>query len=167
MARVNPRLVYWIAEVHKHPALTPAHRDILTYMAVMKLNFGTGAGYCSVRTLAEERGWHEATVKRALQLARAEEPVLLQRTRRGRRVSDEVKLASEWQLIYPPIPTAHQDDVGIPTAQRANPNVAESRSQQRTGAPPTGIEGSTGIEETTRARDAEAASHAHVEIPLR
>ena len=82
MSKVNPRLVYWIAALHDQAQLTAAHRDVLTYLAVKRLDFETGAGYCSVRLLAESRGCHEATVKRALDIAQKTTPPLLKRTRR-------------------------------------------------------------------------------------
>lgn len=161
MSKINPRLVYWIGAVHKRPDLSASHRDILTYLAVMRLDYGTGKGYCSVRMLAEGRGWHEATVRRALDLAQKGDPPLLARTRRGHRISSEVVVASEWQVVYPPMPTAQGNAVGSsptahpcevgadPTAQSAGPNRAEVETQPRTGAPPTGIEASTGNESST------------------
>ncbi len=142
MSRVNPRLVYWIAALHQQPGLHATQRDLLTYLAVKRLDYGTGSGYCSVRSLAEAKGVHESTVKRALDLA--QQAGLLRRTRRGHRIADGVVAASEWQLIYPPTaqpddvgePTAQPDDVGSkPTAQEGTPNSALEQSQQRTGAP--------------------------------
>jgi hypothetical protein len=161
MSRINPRLFFWLVAVHDHPALSPAHRDILAFMALKKLDYGTGRGYCSIPALAEGRGWHPATVKRALQLARTKEPKLLQQTRRGHRLNDEQTIASEWALIYPPVPVdnsiprVHQNDLGTnPRVQRSHPKGAEVASQGRTPAPPSGIESSSGSEATSELRRA-------------
>ncbi len=173
MARVNPRLIFWIAAVHKHPALSPAHRDILTYLAVMRLNFDTGTGYCSAQSLADGRGWDERTVRRALELARVKEPQLLRRTRRGHRLGDGRSMASEWALIYPPMPvdndisTGHQNPVEpISTGQSPHLNRTLLTSQPDTGARPTGIESPTGIEETSGQRAAHALKTIDPEITI-
>jgi len=166
MARVNPRLVFWIAAVHKHPALSPAHRDILTYLAVMRLNFETGNGYCSVPSLAQARGHSESTVRRALMLARTKEPKLLERTRRGHRLGDGQAIASEWKMLYPPIPdsisTVQQRPVETSRDMSADASTVQKRGLNRSGAAsqpvtrdrPTGIEGTTDIEAATRRRNA-------------
>jgi hypothetical protein len=156
MAHVNPRLIYWIGAVHKHPALSPAHRDILTYLAVMKLDYGTGRGYCSVPTLASGRGWNERTVRRALELGRVKEPQLLNRTRRGHRMGDGRVIASEWALIYPPMPVDNGTSTGharpvdpISTGLSPDLNRTLPTSQPDTRVHPTGIESSTGNESST------------------
>lgn len=71
MSRVNPRLVYWIAGLYDGKELTAQHHRILIYLAVKKLDYGTGTGYCSVRTLATELDVSPTTVKLALKLAHA------------------------------------------------------------------------------------------------
>lgn len=160
MSGVNPRLVYWIKGLYARQELTAAHRDILIYLAVMRLDYGTGSGYCAVQSLAEGTGWHPATVKRALTIARQVDPPLLARTRRGHRISAENVTASEWQVLYPPMPTAQGNDVGNPTAHGGNlgtdptsqspqPNSALVHTQQRTGAPLTGFESPSGDESSS------------------
>jgi hypothetical protein len=160
VSTINPRLVYWIAELYKRKQLTAAHRDILTYLAVTRLDYGTGAGYCSVRTLAEACGCHERTVRRALDAARASQPPLLARTRRGHRLGDGTVTASEWQVIYPPVSTGQPDPVddaspvnNPPSTGHTSPvdggaadlNRTEHASQPDTGALPTGSEASTSL----------------------
>jgi hypothetical protein len=56
VSRINPRLIYWIAALHDEVTMKAAHRDILTYLAVKRLDFGSGAGYCSVDSLAKGAG---------------------------------------------------------------------------------------------------------------
>lgn len=149
MSRVNPRLVYWIAAVHQHPQLTAAHRDVLTYLAVQRLDYATGRGYCSEESLAQGRGCSVATVRRALTIAREVAPKLLERTRRGHRLGNGHSAASEWRLIYPPISTAQGGTVeecstahgstveDISTAQKNDLNRSEGPSQPLTGERPT------------------------------
>jgi hypothetical protein len=140
MTRLNPRLFYWLAALYDHPRLiTSARRDVLLALAVKRLDYGTGAGYCSVRTLAGDTGLSEATVKRALDAARKTEPVLLERTKRGHRLGDGKVIASEWQIIYP-ISTAHGRTLEV------NLNSSHPGSQQRTRDGPTGSEAPTGGE---------------------
>jgi hypothetical protein len=134
MSKVNPRLIHWIVAVHRHPGLNATHRDILTYLAVMKLDYGTGTGYCSLDALANGRDCHPATVKRALDLA--QKAALLKRTRWGHYISPGVAAASEWQVIYPAMPTAQPRDVGAdPTAHQGDVgNEPTAQSSQANSA---------------------------------
>lgn len=149
MSRVNPRLVYWIASLYEYPELTSAHRDLLAYVATKRLDFGSGAGYCSERVVADALGVNESTVRRAFAMAR--KLGLMERTRRGHRLGDGRVISSEWQVIYPPIPTGQGSPVENSTAQESpvDPISTGQRKQSQPGAtdPPTGIEVDTGIEE--------------------
>lgn len=150
MSRINPRLIYWIAAVHRQPELKAAHRDVLIYLAVMRLDYGTGKGYCSMQSLAGGRGWHEHTVRRALELAQKVTPPLLRRTRRGHRLGNGQVVASEWQVLYPPMSTGHGGTVeNGSTVHNSDLNRPESESQPSTGARPTGSESPSGNESSS------------------
>lgn len=121
MSKVNPRLVYWIAAVHQHPKLTANYRDVLVHLAVSRLDYATGTGYCSERSLAAGCGHSVATVRRALSIARTAEPMLIERTRRGHRLGNGESSASEWRLIFPAISTAHQRSVEDDSTAQGRP----------------------------------------------
>jgi len=163
MSRVNPRLVYWLAALYDVPGLTADRRDILVCLATRHLDFGTGAGYCSVATLSTVLGCHEQTVRRALETART--AGLIERTKRGHRLGNGKPIASEWQIIYPPqgvtrdplrsASTVHGSTVeaGVSTVHGGDLNRARGQSQPCSGIPPTGSEASTGSEAGVSAVD--------------
>lgn len=97
-----------------------------------------GAGYASVRTLADDVAVCERTARRATDWAR--ECDYLNRTRRGHRLGDGRVVASEWQLTVP-VEAESQPDPrdGLSESQ---PDNAESQPD------PNGI--STGPESTTK-----------------
>ena len=81
MSRINPRLVYWIADLYDDPDLTAADRDVLTYLGVKRLDFGTpvrAAVSAPQQTLVKGTDWSESTVKRAL--ARGQKKSRIKRT---------------------------------------------------------------------------------------
>lgn len=174
MSKVNPRLVYWIKAVTHHKGVpgedgklipfTDGHRLILISLAADCLDFGTGAGYCSARTLAERSGKARSTVMRALELGR--KAGLIEQTRRGHRITNETKIASEWRIIYPE-PTSGSVDVGSyldpmstyadigseptsesadPTSESGRPNVRIRATQRPATRTPSGNEASSGNE---------------------
>lgn len=110
MSHVNPRLVYWIKAVTSHPDFTDGQKLVLITLATDCLDFSTGAGYCSVKTLRERTGKGRTVVIGALELAR--KAGLIEQTKRGHRLTDNSKIASEWQVIYPPMPTGTRPPVG-------------------------------------------------------
>jgi hypothetical protein len=116
VSKVNPRLVYWIAALYDHKELKAAHHLILIYLAARKLDYSTGAGYCSVPTLAAELGNGAATVRRALDIA--QKVGVLERTSRGYRRGDGTVTASTWQILYPPQPLASEQLTSISTDQK-------------------------------------------------
>lgn len=144
MSRINPRLVYWIADLYDDPDLTAADRDVLTYLGVKRLDFGTGAGYCSIETLVKGTDWSESTVKRAL--ARGQKKSRIKRTRRGNRGGDGTLIASEWQVLYPSS-TGHgrpvEESVGVTGDPSSGFYGSQTGSLQVTPEPPTGFESST------------------------
>ena len=143
MSRINPRLVYWIAGLYDDPDLTAADRDVLTYLGVKRLDFGTGAGYCSIETLVKGTAWSESTVKRAL--ARGQKKSHIERTRRGNRSGDGALVASEWRVLYPSS-TGHgrpvEESVGVTGDLSSGLDGSQTGFLQVTPEPPTG---STGV----------------------
>lgn len=92
----------WLSLVYNHPGRPPtAQRDILTALAVVYLDWGTGTGHASIAMLAEHTGHTQGTVKAALKWARG--TLLLVQTRRGHRIDGKRSVASEWrlQLVHP------------------------------------------------------------------
>lgn len=167
MSRVNPRLFYWLAALLEHKDLTAGHYRVLSYLALKRLDYGSGAGYCSIASLANGLGVGVTVVKDALRLA--QKAGLLEQTRRGHRLNDDASAASEWQILYPPNPTAAQASIGSadlnptaaypavgsnPTAGNPEPNSRKSATQQPPERPPTGSESPTGNESPTDARPA-------------
>jgi hypothetical protein len=159
VSKVNPQLVYWIAALYDDPDLTAADRDVLTYLGVKRLDFGTGAGYCSIETLVKGTDWSESTVKRAL--ARGQEKSHIERTRRGNRSGDGALIASEWQVLYP-ASTGHrrpvEESVGVTGDPSSGFYGSQTGSLQVTPEPPTGFESSTGDDDARAAAAAAVAA---------
>ena len=102
MSKVNPRLVYWIRAVYDCKALSAGDRDTLICLAVKYLDYETGSGFCGTRTLTDSLGKDKRTILRALGAGR--NAGLLEQTHRGHRRGDGSGMASEWQLLWPPVP---------------------------------------------------------------
>lgn len=175
MSNVNPRLTYWVKAVNACPDFTDAHVRILICLAVDCLDYGTGAGYCSEDMLFRRTGKKDRTIRDALKLA--QKVGLIERTRRGHRLGNGGKIASEWQLIYPPM--SPRRDVGststgssmpvgssstgsgvpvedVSTGSRMHLNRQIPASQPAATCRPTGNEGTTGNEAPSTAHAREA-----------
>ena len=119
------RPLEWLATVRDHPK-RPGGRskcfEILTMLA-LRLDWSTGAGFASVRELADDARACERTVKSATGWARTNDLLLL--TRRGHYVSPGRTVASEWRLTMP-VDNPSQGATGR-TLEKANVQVGASQ----------------------------------------
>jgi hypothetical protein len=91
-------LAEWLAHVYEHERRPPARqRDVLTALAVHYVDWGTGLGYASIKSLADFCRASRATVQRALRWGR--EACLIVRITRGTRAGDGTPHPSQWRLV--------------------------------------------------------------------
>jgi hypothetical protein len=150
----------WQVAIQRH-AERPARSEVHVLLCLMQvLDWETGTGYASEAYLAAMVGVSIPVVRRALTWARKYKFAI--RTRKGHRITDEIKIASEWLLTMPLAePTAHRGAVGYPeeeepTAQTGEPNRSKGQTQPLSTDPPSSLSTSP-LSTTTRAR-AEGAS---------
>jgi hypothetical protein len=109
----------WLMEVRDHPKRPPAlQRHVLTMLA-LRMDWYTGRGSATVKTLMADADASKNTVKRATKWAR--DAGLVVQTRRGHRISAEVTVPSEWQLTQGLTPGT--------LASTQGPNGRDPRSQ--------------------------------------
>jgi hypothetical protein len=112
-------------------------------MLALRMDWGTGRGFASARQIGEDADVSEPTVRRATRWGRDNE--LLLQTRRGHRISNELVIASEWQLTMPVdlriVDNSSQpltgDRLGKPTDQNGRPNRSIGPTQPITTDAPS------------------------------
>ena len=148
------RPLEWQAAIRDHAARPASNQCNVLDKLALRLDWETGAGFCSVDQLAADAGVSEPTVRRALDWARGtprDAAFFLARTRRGHRLGDGSVMASEWLLRLPSQP-ATRDLLRVPpksqplttggltrtsTAQNGDLNRSKRRSQPLTADPPS------------------------------
>jgi len=93
-----------VAAIRDHPNKPAAAQcHVLTVLA-LRLDWASGTGHASLEVLTKDAGVEERTARRAIDWARGmprDERFFLARTRRGHRLGDGTRLASEWLLRLP------------------------------------------------------------------
>jgi hypothetical protein len=98
----NVRPLVWLAAVRDHPQRPAAPQCWVLTALALRLDWAAGSGYVSTERLRSDAGITERTVRRATTWARRHG--LLVMTRRGHRMGDGRKVASEWALALPSQP---------------------------------------------------------------
>jgi hypothetical protein len=141
------RIAEWQKAVRDHPDRPPPEQCLVLDRLALRLDWRTGSGSTSSVQLAADADCTDRTVRRATGWARR--AGLLDQTRRGHRLGNGQRAASEWQLVIPQTQpdttdrlTASQPDttdllIGGSTGQRGRLNRTAGPSQPDTGAPPS------------------------------
>ena len=90
----------WMAAVRDHPDRPPTGQRLVLISLALRMDWSTSQGFASADQLARDADCEERTVRRATTWART--AGLIERTRRGHRISAERVIASEWRLTRPP-----------------------------------------------------------------
>jgi hypothetical protein len=118
----------WMKALRDHPFRPATAQCHVLYSLALRMDWETGAGFASAAQLAEDAACRERTVRNATAWARAAQ--MLTQTRRGHRLGDGRKLASEWQLCMPPQP-AREDPFADASTGTGMPVEAVSTGKYR------------------------------------
>ena len=125
----------WLAAIRDHPRKPPTEQCHALTMLVLRLDWKTLNGHCGTVQLQADTDAGRSTVLRALGWAKREG--FLTQTRRGHRLGNGQKIASEWALSIP-----QADGQGVSRDTLSEMDGAASRCQPGDLEAPQGVNGS-------------------------
>jgi hypothetical protein len=93
----------WLAALRDHPERPPVAQRMVLVSLAQRMDWSTGCGFASTSQLADDADCSKPTVLRATGWGRA--AGMLVQARRGHRLGDGRKVASEWRLALPELAT--------------------------------------------------------------
>jgi hypothetical protein len=117
----------WMAAVRDHPDRPPSRQFLVLACLALRMNWRTGTGYASGRTLGKDADCGASTVGRATAWARKHDLLVMEE--RGHRLTDESVKATRWRLRLPSQQVTRDTLGSGPTGQWRHPNRSMAASQ--------------------------------------